>query len=271
MSIVNRQPDEIDPASPLAAWLASPQGQYVLRWEQQKFDLVCADIFGFNAVQLGEPVFDCLRANRVPHKFRCGLTAGAEVRSQLTELPFASQSIDLVVLPHVLEFSDNPHQILREVERILVPEGQVLIAGFNPFSLWGIKRAWAKPSETFPWRGQYLAVKRLRDWLKLLGMETQAGAFGCYVPPVLSEKWLERWDFMARAGDRWWPYAGAVYVIQAVKRVPGMRLIRPAWRKRSARRALSAVVQRDGAEIHADTHATLEAHLNPHFQPENRR
>lgn len=248
MSIINPQTGN----TPLAEWLASPQGQYVLRWEQAKFDRVCADIFGFNAVQLGDPVFDFLRAIRIPHQFRCGQGAGVTVEAALTELPFASQSIDLVVLPHVLEFAPNPHQILREVDRVLLPEGHVLISGFNPFSLWGLRRAWARQPESFPWGGQYLSVRRLKDWLSLLGFETQAGAFGCYVPPVLTEKWLHRWDFMARAGDRWWPYAGAVYLIQAIKRVPGMRLIRPAWQKRATRRALSAVVQRDGAPINKD-------------------
>ena len=251
MSIINLQTDNNPSASPLAEWLSSPQGQYVLRWEQAKFDQVCADIFGFHAVQLGDPGFDFLQANRVPHKFRCGQGHGVAVTAQLTELPFASQSIDLVLLPHVLEFANNPHQILREVDRVLVPEGHVLISGFNPFSLWGLRRTFGSANQ-FPWAGQYLSVRRLKDWLQLLGLETQAGAFGCYVPPVLSEKWLRRWDFMARAGDRWWPYAGAVYLIQAVKRVPGMRLIKPAWRKRSTRRALGAVVQRDSAHINKD-------------------
>jgi SAM-dependent methyltransferase len=168
-------------------------------------------------------------------------------------LPIASQSIDVVALPHVLEFSDNPHQILREVDRILRPEGHVLISGFNPFSLWGLRRIFSRGGAEYPWQGHYLAVGRLRDWLKLLGLETQGGAFGCYVPPVLSEQWLQRWDFMARAGDRWWPYTGAVYVVSAVKRVRGMRLIRPAWNKRSARRALQAVVRRDQSGAKPDT------------------
>lgn len=247
MSIANAQLEVSLGPSALADWLATPQGQYVLRWEQSKFDLVSADLFGFHAVQLGDPVFDCLRANRVPHRLKCSPQAGADVCASPEALPFASQSIDVLALPHVLEFAANPHQILREVDRVLVPEGQVLIAGFNPFSLWGARRAWSlgAAGTQFPWNGQYLSVRRLKDWLQLLGLETQAGAFGCYVPPVLSEKWLSRWDFMARAGDRWWPYAGAVYVIQAIKRVPGMRLIKPAWNtRRPARRALSPMVQR---------------------------
>jgi SAM-dependent methyltransferase len=227
-------------------WLETPQGRYVLDWERSKYDQLVADIFGFNAVQLGLPAIDYLRANRMPFRFRCDDRMGAiAVRSDPHFLPFASNSLDLVVLPHVLEFDDNPHQVLREVERVLVPEGSVVVAGFNPFSLWGAKRKLSRRKELPPWRGRYISVPRLKDWFALLGLEPRAGAFGCYAPAVTQEKWLERFQFLDLAGDRWWPIAGAVYVIQAVKHVPGMRVIMPKWRDRMARaKALMPVAQR---------------------------
>lgn len=241
-------------------WLATPQGQYVLQWEQAKYDLLVADIFGFNAVQLGLPQHDFLRANRMPFRFRCddhhrtadsGTGEGmdvprAEILANPHFLPFASASVDLVILPHVLEFDDAPHQILREVERILVPEGHVIVTGFNPFSLWGTWRRWAGAAAPPPWRGQYLSVLRLKDWFALLGFETHAGSFGCYAPPVTQEKWLQRWGFMELAGNRWWPYGGATYIIQAVKRVHGMRLIMPHWKDRKAyAKSLATIAQRN--------------------------
>ena len=229
-------------------WLETPAGQYVLNWEQQKHDLLVADIFGFNAVQLSLPTHDFLRANRMPLRFRCddGRYAGAsEVRSDLHYLPFAANSIDLVVMPHTLEFDSNPHQVLREVERVLVPEGHVIVTGFNPFSLWGAKRKLSRRQALPPWRGAYLSVPRLKDWFSLLGFEMQAGAFGCYAPAVTQEKWLRRFQFMDAAGDRWWPIAGAVYIVQAIKRQHGMRLITPSWTDRMARaKALVTVTQR---------------------------
>jgi SAM-dependent methyltransferase len=233
----------------LEDWLASPQGRYVLDWEQQKHDQLTADIFGFNAVQIGLTRHDFLRANRMPFRFRCddAVPVGGgpiEAMTDLHHLPFANCSIDLVVLPHVLEFAVNPHQILREVERVLVPEGQVLIAGFNPYSLWGMRRRLRRDSAP-PWQGQYISVPRLKDWFALLGFETRAGGFGCYAPAVSQEKWLARLRFMDKAGDRWWPFAGAVYVIQAIKRVHGMRLVMPVWRDRLARaKALASVAQK---------------------------
>ncbi|NTV09323.1 MAG: class I SAM-dependent methyltransferase, partial [Zoogloea sp.] len=219
--------------SSLSRWLATPQGRYVMEWESAKFDALVADIFGFNAVQLGIPECDFLRANRMPLRLACGAPGEAVVlNTDFEALPFASASLDLVVLPHVLEFASHPHQVLREVERVLVPEGHVVIAGFNPLSLWGVRRRLAGPYGEFPWRGQYLSLRRLKDWLALLGFETRGGAFGCYVPAVTQEKWLAKWHFMDAAGDRWWPICGGVYIVQAIKRVQGMRLVTPNWRDR---------------------------------------
>jgi SAM-dependent methyltransferase len=228
----------------LQEWLDTPQGRYVLAWEQAQYDRVVADIFGFNAVQIGMTECDFLQANRMPLRIACDTGGPVGVRASLEQLPFAGTSVDLVVMPHVMEFAANPHQILREVERVLVPEGQVVITGFNPYSLWGLRRFFAFSEQRFPWNGHYLSVLRLRDWLKLLGFETQLGAFGCYAPAAQQERWLRRFEFMELAGNRWWPIAGAVYVLQAIKRVHGMRLILPAWRERKARaKALAPVAQ----------------------------
>lgn len=237
-----------------AAWLATPQGQYVQAWEQAKFDVLVADIFGFNAVQIGFPQLDYLRANRMPFRFCCCDRDGVAVQGDPHHLPFATNSVDLVLLPHILEFDSNPHQILREVERVLVPEGSVVVAGFNPFSFWGLRRLFAGKRGEAPWQGHYLSVPRMRDWFALLGFETHGGAFGCYAPPVLQEKWLRRWDFMEAAGDRWWPIAGAVYVLQAIKRQPGMRLVTPKWRDRMARaKALALMPQKPLAQKREDS------------------
>lgn len=229
----------------LTRWLDTPLGNYVRRWEQTRHDQLVADIFGFNAVQIGMSGCELLRANRMPLRVRCDVQGPADLLCDPCALPYGATTVDLVVLPHLLEFSDNPHQILREVERVLVPEGQVVITGFNPISLWGLRRWAARQRGEFPWQGSYLSVMRIKDWLALLGFEMQLGHFGCYAPALVQEKWLRRWQFMEQAGDRWWPFAGAVYIVQAVKRVQGTRLIMPRWRERMARaKALSPVAQK---------------------------
>lgn len=222
----------------LQDWLSTPQGQYVLSWEQAKVEQAVGDIFGFHAVQLGLPECDFLAASRIPLRLCAGDAGPIAVACDFRELPFATGSVDLVILPHVLEFAEDPHQVLREVERILIPEGQVVVIGFNPLSLWGLRRGLARRRNCFPWNGRYLSVQRLKDWLQLLGFEVNRGSFGCYAPPLRQERAFSRFRFMELAGDRWWGFAGGVYMVRAVKRVAGMRLIQPAWHN-SRRRAKS--------------------------------
>lgn len=220
----------------LDTWLNSAQGRYVMGWEQRNLDAAVADVFGFNALQLGLPQFDFLQANRIPLRQKAGESGAVDTLCDLVALPFASQSIDLVVLPHALEFSDDPHQILREVERILIPEGQVIIIGFNPFSLWGLKRR-INRSGNFPWHGSYLSMRRLRDWLKLLGFEVDRGTLGCFAPPFEQQQWLQRWPVIETVGERCWNFSGGIYMLRAIKRVHSMRLITPNWKKKPVRAA----------------------------------
>ena len=234
---------------PWHEWLASPAGRYVLEWEQTCYDKAVADIFGYVAVQLSLPELDTLRNNRMPSRLygltRSDAAAGevAVARSVLIEdngeLPFRDQSVDLVTLPHVVEFSSDPHQLLREVDRVLRPEGRVVLTGFNPISLWGMRglvpTGLLRPF--LPRESQMIALPRLRDWFKLLSFEFERGRYGCYRPPCRSDRWLERTRFMEAAGDRWWPICGALYSVSAVKRVRAMRLVGPVWQpaRRSAR------------------------------------
>ena len=244
------------------AWTDSPPGRYVLDWEQTQLDRVVSDVFGYHALQLGLPQLDALRENRMPcrglvldaasgasapyafprglrhagtgaaHGGPAGLPAPAgrsAVWCDLLDLPFEAQSVDLIVMPHTLEFTSDPHRLLREAERVLMPEGQLIILGFNSLSLWGARQSVGKMTgQPFvPAAVDLIAFTRLKDWIKLLGFDLERGRFGCYRPPLGSEQWLSRYGFMEAAGDRWWPIFGATYMIKAIKRVRGMRLVGP--------------------------------------------
>jgi SAM-dependent methyltransferase len=272
----------------LGAWLHTAPGRYLLAWEQDRLDHAVTDAFGFHALQLGLPELDGLRANRMPHRWVAsdslivpealpapppldGLftTQPAHepiaLQCEYDALPFPDNSIDLVVLPHALELARDPHHTLREVARVLVPEGRVVIAGFNPASLWGLRQRAGRmrrgmgfgreQSLYLPRAGEFIGYWRLRDWLRLLGFEVEAGRFGCWRPPVTTEKWLERFAWMDRVGDRWWPVLGGVYFLMAVKRVRGMRLIGLARNERRKTAAAPAVVahrHREEVELHAE-------------------
>lgn len=251
------------------AWLDSPPGRYMLEWEQAECDRAVADVFGYNAMQIGMPQLDTLRCNRMPfvaffrdwrhpvdqlitpltvlpmHASGEALQATPrrafehQIVGRFEELPFASQSLDLLVLPHALEFAEEPHQVLREVDRVLIPDGRVVITGFNPWSLWGLRQqGFSKLGD--PWlpnEGQFIGVNRLRDWLKLLSFEMEGGQFGCHGWPCRSQRWFERMAWMEEMGQKWWGALGGVYCVRAVKRVRAMRLIGPAWRESRARGA----------------------------------
>ena len=260
----------------LTDWLQTPPGSYLLNWERANFDHAVSDIFGYHALQLGLPELDALQANRMPHKW-LAVTAGPEglapISSQslpangtasggksspraalLTDpaaLPFPENSLDLVVLPHTLELDRDPHSALREVERVLVPEGRVVISGLNPVSLWGLRQRRGHFYQQLgydrlylPGTGEFIGYWRLRDWLRLLNFEVESARFGCYRPALKSQKWLDRFEWMDSAGERWWPIFGAVYFLVAVKRVRGMRLLEPGWKALKAPAAAPAVVAR---------------------------
>ena len=249
-------------------WLENPSGAHVLAWEQRHLDAAVADLFGFHAVQLGLPQLDALRANRMPHRWLAveqpAEIAGVEtlrtpaLRCDFDALPFDASSLDLVVMPHTLEHARDPHQALREVERVLMPEGRVLVVGFHAASLWGARQRlgrWRRalrvgpPRDLFlPTTGEFLAYRRLRDWLRLLSFEVEAGRFGCYIPPFTSERWLSRFAWMERMGDRWWPVFGALYYVVAVKRVRGMRLVGLA---RDASRVPAVAAKAPARALHA--------------------
>jgi len=274
----------------LTDWFQTPPGRYLLEWERSQFDQSVANMFGYNALQLGLPELQTLVTNRMPHRWlalpeelvtlaREGSEKGwfgdggrvsalpGSTPSSLTSLsdrvalvtnaaalPFPEASLDLLVLPHTLELSADPHHVLREVERVLVPEGRVVISGFNPYSLWGLRQARARWASRvgmaglgisrlyLPETGDFIAPGRLKDWLRLLSFEVESERFGCYRPAVKTEKWLQRMAWMDRAGPRWWPIVGSVYFVVAVKRVRGMRLLGPVWKPRRSQAVVPASV-----------------------------
>lgn len=231
-------------------WFATSLGQYIIEHEFRYFDQIVANIFGYNAVQLGMPRYDFLRANRMPLRFSASYDSSAALRTCVEHLPIPSDTIDLAVIPHVLEFRSNPHQILREIHRVLIPEGHVVISGFNPISLWGLQCHFSSNRGEFPWSGDFIAISRVKDWLKLLNFEMKGGKLCCYAPPFTNENWRRRFKFMEDAGDRWWPISGGVYFLHAIKHKHGMRLIKPNWKTSlTSRRKIAAATQRSKHEI----------------------
>jgi SAM-dependent methyltransferase len=241
------------PADTLQDWFSTPLGQYLLEKEQAYLDDVTPDVFGFHALQVGMPHVDLLRESRIAHRMRVAPTDRPDIYAKSHELPVATQSIDLVLLPHVLEFAARPHDVLREVDRVMMPEGRLVIVGFNPWSLWGLRSSIGFSRDQVPWNGRFVSLLRVKDWLALLGFDVNAGRLVGYAPPFDNPNVRRRFGFMEPAGDRWWAVGGAVYMLQAIKRVRGMRLLTPAWQEQKEAREKSLAA----AKRHSVSHLKI--------------
>jgi SAM-dependent methyltransferase len=147
-------------------------------------------------------------------------------------LPFASASVDAVVMPHTLDFAAQPQRVLREAERVLIPEGRLIVLGFNPFSTWGLMRGLMRRRRV-PWTGHQLGSARLIDWLDLLGFQLEMREWLLFRPPIRAAQ-SRRFDWVEGAGARWWPMLGGAYVIRAVKRLSLATPVRPRWKARAS-------------------------------------
>jgi SAM-dependent methyltransferase len=254
MDLPDKQSSSLTPSSvdPWVSWLSTPLGRYVLAWQQQGLDRVIQDIFGYHALQMQMPGLDALAKSRMSHRLlvclnessyaidranspgpRFDLTDSrtALITDSFEQLPIDTESVDLVVLAHILEFAQDPHSVLREAARVVRPGGRIVVTGFNPVSLWGARRL--LPGRFPAQSKQLISVPRLKDWFKLLSFEMSGTSFGCFAPPVKTEEWLSRWSFFEKLGDKFWPICGAVYCTMAVKQVVGLTLIGPAWRNKN--------------------------------------
>jgi len=219
----------------IATWFNTPLGKRLLKAEMASLQTILNHLFGYYIVQIGGiGQGDLLTASRIKHRCLCypHLTYSNYdvVHAHPDALPFAPDSIDVVLLPHVLEFDDHPHAVLREVERVLIPEGYVIIIGFNPISLWGLWHWFLKKRAIAPWCGKFLPVWRIRDWLALLGFEEVELHTRFFSPPFQNDYLMNKRYLLEHFGRRWVRNLGAVYILVAKKRVSTLTPLKPDWK-----------------------------------------
>lgn len=230
-----------DVRAKVRTWYAVGLGRRVLDAELEELDGVLCNLFGYHLVQVGACADeDLLRATRISHAVVIDVdtdTLSAQLRDKGVcgrgeQLPLASGSVDVIVLHHTLEFAGDPHQVLREAERALVAEGHIVIAGFNPWSLWLPWRWLLRWRATSPWCARALGRVRLRDWLSLLGFDIVYTRSYFYLPPFRHAGLMNRLQFLNRLGRRFWPFFGAGFLLVGRKRVSTLTPIKPRWRPR---------------------------------------
>jgi SAM-dependent methyltransferase len=222
----------------LQHWLHTPLGQRVYALERKLVSEALAQVFGWQLLQIGlwgdagGLLADARTQRKTVLAWHGDAGSGNEnfIRSRVDSLAIASDSVDAVLLPHTLEYEPDPHEILREVERILSAEGNLIVLGFRPFSSWGLRHVFARDGFP-PGTERLLGERRLRDWMKLLGFEVVDARRYLFTFPWGSATPTSQ-SFLERTGERLWPMFGSGFLIKARKRVYAITPIRPRWRRR---------------------------------------
>jgi SAM-dependent methyltransferase len=222
----------------LAAWWSESLARALLAAEAELLGEALEDVFGWELLQIGawggsRELLACSRTRRQTVVAAPGFPLGADIIGRPSLLPVVSDSVDAVLLPHTLEFASDPYAIVREVDRVLVGEGQLLVLGFRPWSLWGI-RARASRTGFPPGMRRVLSERRIRDWLVLLGYEIVAARRYLYCTPWSSG--LSSHEGTGRILNRGitHPFPASAYLLKARKRVYTLTPVRPRLREKPA-------------------------------------
>ena len=227
--------------SGLSQWLRSPGGADLLRMEVERIHAAVGNLFGYHCLQVGDLAgADLMGVSRILDRAVIDIDGGAPrgpypvVGGAAKSLPIDSHAVDVVILPHVIEFESRPHEALREASRVLVPEGHLVVLGFNPVSVIGLRRVLRYRAATAPWCGTWFGAGRLRDWLTLLGFDVVDQR-----PCFSSGRGVRPGPAGMRPLAEWIPPAlASARLILAKKRVNAMLPIRPRW---APRRRLAGV------------------------------
>ena len=233
----NQQNNEKQHRRELRDWYSTNLGSSVLASIKSHIDTVTPNIYGYQALQLGQiaPAVDLLEKSELLRKQSLDFdsdTNNIHIQANPCELPIASDHVNLLTMMHILEFASDPHQALREVDRVLTADGHLIIIGFTPHGLWGLSktvRYWKKET---PWNGKFYSHWRITDWLRLLNFHIcECRAF--YLrPPLQSAAIRDKLHFIEK-GEKFLPLLGNIHMIVARKKTYPLKPIRPYWRSRA--------------------------------------
>ena len=227
-------------------WFQSPLGQCVLATKERVLEQLLPAYFGYHLFQMSPQERPLFESSVIQHKvkitadgsFQAPVESDAVVSfddamaARVDQLPFAEDSLDVVLLHHMMEFSQNPQTLLREAARVSLPMGHLVIVGFNPLSLWGMYKPVGKLRKRLPWMGRFVPPGQLMDWLTLLNFKIDRVQYSMYgLPTVRSSQSLPDFSHgLSRNAN--WPFGG-VYVIVARKQTGSMIKMKPAWQNRA--------------------------------------
>lgn len=214
-----------DDGERLLKWLETAMGRELVLKERQCVEELFTDVFGCYLLQLGwgraftTPYAKGQIQRRIVLEECFSLMGGiGKVLGRQDAIPIASNSMDAVFMPHTLDFSNNPIQVLQEVDRVLVSGGHLILLGFNPWSFFGMGQLFFRRSCSIPWCANFLRPKWVINWLTLHGFHIEQRQSIVFLPPLRHTYLLRRLRHIELLVEYCFPFNGAVYAIKAVKR-----------------------------------------------------
>jgi SAM-dependent methyltransferase len=244
-------PNWLEKQKPLQQWYCSVLGRSVLEEMEHLLERLLPDVFGYRGLQIGQlsEHYNLLKSAGLQKKLILGSDQGlfgVDVQADALHLPIASDTMSLVVLPHTLDFCDDPHQVLREADRVLSSDGHLLIIGFNPYSLMGLRHSLMRWRGAVPWNGQFYSRGRVADWLSLLSFRLLKKETFFLRVPISNESFLNKTKFIEKSRPVIGKLGG-LYIMYARKQTIPLSAVRQKWPHKSAGVAISSLVRRSRA------------------------
>lgn len=240
-------------ATLISHWYQTPQGMEVLKAEREIVTPILSRLFGYHILQLGcNQEYSLIDESPAGHKIIFAPSWHPGTRHAVAdneELPLASDSIDVIVIHHALDFTEDSHRLLREATRVLRPGGQMLIIGFNPYSHWGLWKLFKRRSNV-PWRGRFISRRRLTDWLQLLNLRIDTVEYGLHFSPLKFARLLKHAQGLERFGRKLKSPLGGAYVVLCVKELMPITPIVPRWRPLRAPASVLPAAENVRVKIH---------------------
>ncbi|MGB1261351.1 MAG: class I SAM-dependent methyltransferase [Cognaticolwellia sp.] len=216
------------------SWQHLPNGELILANINQTLASWWPKFFGYHLMKIGALSAE-IDSDHSPIKHQLSLSQQgetADVIADIDDLPLLEHSVDVCVLAHALEFALDPHHVVREANRVLIPNGYLVITGFNPFSFVGLNKFIPYRRKQMPWNERLFSPMRVKDWLHLMGYEIQLDQRFLHsslsrkiTQGVISQQWR-------KIAARYFPSFGSVYVIVAKKRLLPLTPIKAKWQLR---------------------------------------
>ncbi len=236
MKLIRRRPIWIDSQRPLAQWYASALGQSILDKLEVQLAGCLSDVFGYQGLQIGNvaPDRNLFKSSGLHRRIILDAPGSqADIQADVLQLPVASDTMKLVMFVNTLDFCDQPHQALREADRVLSEDGQLLIIGFNPISAFGARHLLSGWRGNAPWNGRFYSRTRVKDWLSVLDYSVLTSEALFIRPPINNEGLLRRTRHMEKV-QPWLGGIGGMYILLARKQTLPLTPHRRQWRRQTS-------------------------------------